>query len=314
VTTPLSRDELVQWLLQGDIALQFQVHRDLLGVERTDLRDRTATEGLGARLLAARTPSGHWGRGYYQPKWTSTHYTLQELRLLELPRGVAAIDEALLLVLDTCIGADGGVNPHRELPQADVCINGMVLDIACFFGVPEDRLRSVVDFVLDERMPDGGFNCRSNRSGAVHSSVHSTLSVLEGIARFDADGYGHRCDELLEAASAAREFLLLHRLFRSDRTGEVIHPAFLKLSFPGRWRYDVLRALEHFRALDAWDPRLDDALEVVARKRRKDGRWTLQAHHPGAVHERWEQAGQPSRWNTLRALRVLDWAAKRSSP
>jgi hypothetical protein len=299
--------EILDWLLQGDVAVQFQVLRDLLDDPRPDLRARIATEGWGARFLAEQRPDGHWGRGYYQPKWTSTHYTLLDLRLLELPQGTEA-DRAIERVLTEHIGADGGVNPHREVPHADVCINGMVLDIATFFGSDPQRLHTVVDFVLQERMADGGFNCRSNRGGAQHSSVHTTLSVLEGIAGCRRFGYAHRLGELSAAAEHSREFLLEHRLFRSDRTGDVIQPAFLRLSFPGRWRYDVLRALEHFRQVDAPDPRLADALDVVRRKRRRDGRWNVQAKHPGATHFDMEQAGRPSRWNTLRALRVLRWA------
>lgn len=136
--------------------------------------------------------------------------------------------------------------------------------------------------------------------------MHTTISVLEGIASYSRRGYAYRVDELLGAGDAAREFLLRHRLFRSDRTGEVIHPGFLKPTFPPRWRYDVLRALDHFRAAGVpFDPRLADALSVVRGRRRRDGRWRGGAAYPGEVHLTMETPGKPSRWITLIGLRVL---------
>ncbi len=246
--------ELLAWLLQGDVAIQHQVHRDLLGEPRPDLQARTATEGWGARLLALRRP-------------------------------------------------DGGLAPWGS-PHSDTCVNGMFLNVAAWFHTPEEALTSVVDCLLGDQMDDGGFNCQRRRSGASHSSMHSTVSVLEGIQTWLDAGYGYRSDELAHAAEAAREFLLEHRLFRSHRTGAVIHPSFLRLSYPPRWRYHILRALDHFRAARHDDPRLADALEVLLAKRRPDGHWPVQAMHPGQTHFVMERAGGPSRWNTLRALRV----------
>jgi hypothetical protein len=202
--------------------------------------------------------------------------------------------------------ADGGIGPGRSIAVSDVCVNGMFLNYASYFGAPEAGLRSIVDFILSQHMADGGFNCQSNRAGARHSSMHSTLSVLEGIAEYERNGYRHRLADLQLAALAAREFLLQHRLFESDRTGAIIRDDFLRLSFPPRWKYNILRALDHFRAVQVpWDDRMADAIEVIVSKRRPDGRWSLAAAHPGAVHFTMERAGGPSRWNTLLALRVL---------
>ena len=182
----------------------------------------------------------------------------------------------------------------------------MVLNYAAYFGMPTAPLQSVVDFLIGVPMPDGGFNCESNQHGAVHSSLHSTISVLEGIGEYLANGYTYRAAELEAIAHQAREFVLQHRLFRSDRTGEIINPSFLMLSYPSRWFYDILRALDYFRSAGAgYDPRMQDALDVLLQKRRKDGSWPLQAKHAGQVHFDMETPGQPSRWNTLRALRVL---------
>ena len=303
--TGMTNEQLITWLLEGDVSVAYQARRDLLDDERPDLRARIATEGWGARFLAARQPNGHWGRGFYQPKWISTHYTLLDLALLGC-EAVPAIEETVARLLAEEKSDDGGLNPARSIAQSDVCVNGMALTYLCRFGAEARELESIVDFLLREHMADGGFNCRSNRSGARHSSVHSTISVLEGIQTYAEHGYVYRLDELQAAAAVGREFLYVHRLFRSDRSGEVIHPSFLKLSYPSRWKYDVLRALDYLRRVDGLgDPRVGDALDVLAKKRRKDGRWTVQAKHAGQVHFDMEKAGKPSRWNTLRALRVV---------
>jgi len=299
---------ILDWLLEGDVSIQFQVRRDLLGeTDDTGLQARIEHEGWGRQFLEQRRPDGHWGRGFYMPKWTSTHYTLLDLRLLELPASCAEAGESAAMVAREHKGEDGGINPAGTIKESDVCVNGMFLLYACYFGVGQDALRSVIDFILAQHMPDGGFNCRRNRSGARHSSMHSTISLLDGLSEYDRRGYSYRLEEVRDAARAGREFLLQHRLYLSDRTGELIDPKFLMLSFPGRWHYDILRALEHFRAAGTgWDARLQPAIEVLVGKRRRDGRWPLQARHPGQTHFEMESTGKASRWNTLRALRVLE--------
>lgn len=304
-------DSVINWLLDGDVSIQYQTRRDLLGESPSSrrmrsLRARIATDGWGARFLACRNPEGHWGRAFYQPKWTSSNYTLCDLKALSLAPNHAQVRESIHKIALEEKGPDGGINSSGTITSSDVCINGMFLEYACYFGEPQESLVSAVDFVLSQRMGDGGFNCRLNRSGARHSSMHTTILTLEGIQEYLRNGYSYRSDELSTAAEASREFLLRHRLFKSDRTGEVIRDEFLRLSFPPRWKYNILRALDHFRAAGApWDERMRDALDVVLQKRRADGRWPLQAAHPGAVHFKMEESRQPSRWNTLIALRIL---------
>lgn len=298
--------QLIPWLLQGDVSIQYQVYRDLLDTKRADLQARIATEGWGAAFLAKRGPHGHWGRKFYQPKWISSHYTLLDLRHLNIspdqPEARATID----MIVKEEKSEDGGVNPAETIAQSDVCVNGMFLTYACYFRTAEAKLRSVIDFILSQRMPDGGFNCRLNRSGAVHSSMHSSISLLEGMNEYLQQGYLYRADEIHEAALKAREFLLMHQLFLSDRTGKIIHKDFLRLAFPGRWKYDILRALDYFQQAKApWDDRMQPAIDVLLQKRNKDNSWNLQAKHPGEQHFEMEKAGKPSRWNSLRALRVL---------
>ena len=295
------------WLLDGDVAIQYQVHRDLLGSDQPDLQARIPHEGWGARFLVARNSTGHWGRGFYQPKWTSSHYPLLDLRHLCPAPGHPQVLETINRVLSESKDPQGGINPHRT-PGApsDVCINGMFLNYACYFGIEAEALHSIIDYLIPQQMVDGGFNCEREYSAPVHSSLHSTLSVLEGIHEYLANGYTYRQAELSEIAVLSREFLLQHQLFRSHRSGEVIDPKMLMLSFPPRWRYDILRALDYFQAARIpYDPRMQPALDVLMKKQRADGRWPVQAKHPGGTHFDMEPTGQPSRWNTLRALRVL---------
>ena len=302
----MNGDKIIAWLLKGDISIQYQVYRDLLDSDQRSLRQQIETKGWGAAFLSRRLYNGHWGRGYYQPKWTSTHYTLLDLKLLNILPANPVIHQSLKVVFQNEKGADGGINPSRTIKNSDVCLNGMVLNYASYFNVYEEELRSVVDFLISQKMKDGGFNCFSNRAGAVHSSLHSTLSVAEGILEYSINGSTYRIDELQEAELGAREFMLQHKLFRSDRTGEIIDKKMLMLSYPSRWRYDILRALDYFHwAGVTYEPRIGDAIGVLLKKRRKDGRWPLQARHPGQTHFEMEQCGVPSRWNTLRALRVL---------
>jgi hypothetical protein len=159
---------------------------------------------------------------------------------------------------------------------------------------------------LHEIMPDGGFNCRTTRSGAIHSSLHTTLSVLEGLIEFQKAQYTYRMDEVQSAIKSAEEFILIHQLFLSDRTGEIIRKDFLNLPYPSRWKYNILRALDYFQYSGSkWDKRMNPAIQVLLKKRNKNSTWNVQAKHPGKVHFQMEKAGKPSRWNTLRAIRVL---------
>lgn len=296
----------IQWLLEGDVAIQYQAHRDLRATQREDLRTRIATEGWGAQFLACQKPDGHWGRTFYQPKWTSTHYTLLDLKNLGITPTHPTIRSTIAMLLEEEKAKDGGINPAETIKQSDICVNGMFLNYASYFGMAEADVQSIVDFLLRHQMQDGGFNCRSNRSGAVHSSLHSTVSVLEGIVEYRQRGYTYRLDELRAVEAASTEFILVHQLFLSDRTGAIINDAFLRLSYPSRWKYNILRALDCFQSAKVpYDERMRPALRVLLEKRRKDGRWNLQAKHPGQTHFEMETGRHPSRWNTLRALRVL---------
>lgn len=304
----MNNSETIKWLLKGDISIQYQVHRDLLNVDRKDLRDRIATEGWGALYLSKRKPDGHWGTKFYHPKWKSSHYTLLELKNLGTDPDQPLIRQSIEKIANEEKGVDGGINPSVTARVSDVCVNGMFLNYASYFRTDEDLLKSVIDHILSQQMKDGGFNCMLNwrNSVVVHSSLHSTLSVLEGISEYLRNGYTYQVDELRKVKEACREFILLHQLFISDRTGKVINKNFLRFSYPCRWKYDVLRALDYFQySKTVWDGRMLAAIDVLLKKRNKDNTWNSQANHPGQVFFHMEKVGAPGRWNTLRALRVL---------
>lgn len=299
--------DLIKWLLKGDVSIQYQTYRDLLGEDRKELQSRIAREGWGKKFLSKRNKNGHWGLRFYQPKWTSSHYTLLDLRNLCISPDIPVIKETIQKIATENKSTDGGINPAVSIEQSDVCVNGMFLNYACYFKTDPALLKSVVDFIVSQHMKDGGFNCNFNRQGAVHSSLHSTLSILEGITVYQKQGYSYKVDELEKCRQAAVEFILQHQLYLSDHTGKVINQDFLKLTYPARWKYNILRALDYFQyANEPFDERMMPAIEVLNKKRNKDGTWNVQAHHPGAVHFEMEKAGKPSRWNTLIALRVLD--------
>ncbi len=302
----MTDENIMSWLLEGDVSIQYQIYRDLLDLNKPKLRNKIESEGWGLKFLSHRQQNGYWGKDFYQPKWISTHYTLLDLKNLQISPHQKDIRRTLNFIFKNEKGPDGGILPIGLTQRCDVCVNGMVLNYACYFQVPELEIKSIIDFLLTEKMHDGGFNCRSNSTGAIHSSLHTTISVLEGIQEYLSNGYQYRVKELIKARNDSQEFILMHKFFQSDKTGAIINPNFLKLYYPCRWYYDVLRALDYFQSAQVpFDPRMNDALELIVKKKTKDGLWKLASKHPGQTHFEMEKAGQPSRWNTLRALRVL---------
>lgn len=301
--------EILNWLLDGDPAIRWQVQRDLLDeplrVYEAE-QQRVAKEGWGARLLALQDDDGRWGGGLYSPKWTSTTYTLLALRMLGLPAGNPQARAGCRLLLEQGLFPDGGINFSHYAKHSETCITGMVLSILAHFQYPDPRLKTIAEHLLGQQMADGGWNCRSY-DGDTHSSFNTTLLVLEGL-----HAYGGVVPEeaaRLQAAQArGREFLLQHRLYRSHRTNEVVSQGMTRFPFPPRWQYDVLRALDYFQNVKAErDERLADAIDLLLKKRKEDGRWSAYRGPSGRLFFEMEEAGEPGRANTLRALRVLRW-------
>jgi Prenyltransferase and squalene oxidase repeat len=234
-------DPVIRWLLDGDPAIRWQMLRDIVGAaERAVQRERqkVAREGWGARLLAKQDPEGTWAGGLssdgglYHPKWTSTTYTMLLLRDFGLPATNKQALRACPLLLDQGLQRDGGLN-YGWRGRSETCITGMVLSLLSYFECDDNRLDTLADYLLGQQMPDGGWNCRRDL-GATHSSVHTTISVLEGLRLYETQR-GHKLQAMRAAQRRGREFLLMHRLFRSDRTGAIINPEFTRFAFPPRW-------------------------------------------------------------------------------
>ena len=311
-------ESTIRWLLDGDPAIRWQTLRDLTAAEPRRVereRARIARDGWGARLLAKQDDNGTWAAGkgtdvgLYTPKWTSTTYTMLLLRDFGLSPRNRQARRSCVPLLDAGLQADGGVaygTWAQWSKRGETCITGMVLSILSYFEYDDARVDTIASHLLEEQMPDGGWNCR-RPSGATHSSVHTTISALEGLRFYELFGRRH-AKASRAAQERGREFLLDHRLFRSHRTGEIIKSEFTRFSFPPRWHYDILRALDYFQAVSApRDERAAEAVEIVRSRADDDGRWLQQHTYPGKTYFTLERQGEPGRWNTLRALRVLRW-------
>jgi len=302
-------DEVMLWLLDGDPAVRWQVERDLLDKspeEYETTRSLVAAQGWGAKLLAQQDETGLWGGGLYSPKWISTHYTLFALRFLGLSPGDPQALKAADLLLSKGYCDDGGINFSRSMGHSETCITGMVLSMLAFFEHPDERIHDIAEHLVGQQMPDGGWNCRSYR-GATHSSFHTTISVLEGLF-FYGERFPGQLLGLHNVRQKAHEFLLIHQLCCSHRTGELVHLTMVRFPFPPRWQYDVLRGLDYFQMTNVErDERFGYAIELIEVKCRPNGRWQQYRGPSGRIYFDLEKAGLPGRWNTLRALRVLRW-------
>ncbi len=300
---------LVTWLLKGDPAIRWQVMRDLQSEPEAKWmaeQRRIAVQGWGARILAHQDEDGRWTPRFYGQKWISTTYAMLLLRDMGLAHDYRGARKSCLLFLNEGLGVDGGIVPSRSFGRSEECVTGFALRLLSWFRVEDERRERVVEYLLRRQMSDGGWNCQRYR-GATHSSFHTTINVLEGLRDY-VDASGPRLKEVLKAEARAREFFLRHRLYCSHRTGTVAKTSFTLFSFPPRWHHDVLRTLDYFRASNSeYDERLEDPVGLVLNKRRDDGTWALQNRHPGRTFFEMEQPGAASRWNTLRAMRVLGW-------
>lgn len=293
--------EITGWLLEGDPAVQYLTRRLLKREKERDLaglRQRMETEGYAAQLLSSRNPDGHWGQNYYQPKWTCTHYTLLELQTLLLSPDTDACREMAARTLDECMLENGGMNLSKHENPSDIGVCGMALSYTAYFAADHPRNEKLLRFLLAQQKADGGFHWNET---AGSGEPHTTICVLEGLAEaLRSCDFGRR-EELVRAIGLGVEYLLRNGLFMSgDRR-------FLRLSYPCRYRYDLLRALE-FIAVNGLpaDPRMEPALAWLTAKRLADGRWPLEAVHPGRTRAQLEIPGGPSRMTTLKALLVLE--------
>jgi len=294
-------DTITSWLLSGDISIQYMTHRDLLGSDESmlsSLQSRIPSEGFGARFLARRTESGHWGLHWYQPKWTCTHYTLLDLKNLCVPKTLAPCREMVRRMFEEFALEDGGLNLAKSDLPSDIAVNGMILNYAIYFCISDPRVSRLADHLLACQLANGGFNWDR---GAQEGEPHTTICVLEGLAQYQRSGADHRKGDVAEALTRGTTFLFTNHLFMHARDRR-----FSLLSYPYRYRYDLLRALEFFTNLGMpLHPELLPALEWLREKRKPDGLWQLEHTHKGNVHFEMEAIHQPSRFITLKALRIL---------
>lgn len=310
------------WLLDADPAIRWQVLRDLTDADPGEVaaeRSRVAVEGWGAELLGLQDADGHWDGGTYRPgwvdesrpffdAWTATHFSLVLLRELGLDPDSEQAQRAVALVRDNVRWeATGDLYFDGE---TEPCVNGLAVANGAYFG---QRVDGIVERLLADQLSDGGWNCWAEY-GATVSSFHTTICVLEGLLAFERAGGA--ADEVAVARRRGEEYLLERGLLRRRSTGQLVDPRFTMFSFPTWWYYDVLRALEHLRSTGAApDDRCAESLELVATRSGADGRWPLENTHQGPTHVDMEGPdGFPSRWNTLRARRVLRWAGVHADP
>jgi hypothetical protein len=310
---------VIQWLLDADPAIRWQVLRDLTDAPDEEVaaeRAKVATEGWGARLLALQAPDGSWGGAAWNRGWDSTMHVLSLLREMGLDPASSAAQRAVGLVRERVTwpgwGPQGADNPFFA-GEGEPCINGQVVASGAYFG---QAVRGLIDRLLDAQLADGGWNCEAEH-GAVRSSFNTTICVLEALSEHERAGEGSPA--VTAARRRGQEYLLERRLCRRRSTGELIArdrkggAAWTRFAFPTWWHYDVLWGLDYLRRAGATpDERVAEAIALVEAKRDDDGRWPLETRYPGTMPVEVDGGeGQPSRWITLRALRVLAWYAAR---
>jgi hypothetical protein len=313
---------VIDWLLDSDPSVRWQVMRDLTGAPAREVaaeRARVATEGAGARLLSEQADDGRWGGAAWNRGWNSTMHVLMLLRELGLDPTSDQARRAVGRIRDRvtwqgCGPQECSRNTFFE-GEVEPCINGQVAAVGAYFG---QDVRGIVDRLLGEQLRDGGWNCEAPER-STRSSFNTTICVLEALLEYERAG--NRTSAVTDARLRGQEYLLERRLLRRRSTGQVIerdrkgNGSWTRFAFPTWWHYDVLRGLEYLRSAGVThDDRMAEAIELVASKRDGDGRWLLETRYPGVMPvETDEGEGRPSRWNTLRALRVLRWYERADS-
>jgi hypothetical protein len=306
---------VVDWLLDSDPSIRWQVMRDLTGGPPDAIaaeRSKVATEGWGVLLLRLQAPDGQWGGRPWSHDWTDTFHALELLRRFGLDPGSEQARRAVGLVREHVTwggGAPGEPWARNRFFEGEVepCINGNVVATGSYFG---QDVTALVERLLSEQLPDGGWNCEVE-NGATVASFGTTINVLEGLLEFERAAGGSA--EVSSARRRGEEYMLERRLFRRKSTGEVIDRSWLEFSFPPWYFYDLLRGLDYLHDAGARpDERVAEAIGIVEGNRDAGGRWPLQNVHRGDAHFQMDSGeGRPSRWNTLRAMRVLRWFAQR---
>lgn len=302
-------DLVIDWLMQGDPSIRWQVMRDLLDLDEaviTEERNKVASTGWGMQLLSHQAPSGLWGGQLYNNKWLSTTYTLLLLRQMGLEPTNRQAQLGCQLLLDGGFKATGAISYAKTVETIDIAVNGIVLSILAYFGYPDDRVHHLAEYLVKQQLPDGRWEPFADNQN-LRYTLDTVLLVLDGLHQYQLR-YPGQSSIALQAQLKGMEFLLAYKIFKNPATGVAIDQKMTLFSFPPRWHYDVLAALDYFQTYRASkDNRIIDALSLLESKHNPDGTWNLQNRHAGKTFFEMGQIGKPSRWNTLRALRVLSW-------
>ncbi len=296
----------IEWIRHADPSLDYLVERDLFGKDDDQKHNRIGETGWCSEYLMNRKSDGSWGNRFYQPKWICSHYTILELRNLAYPPK----DELLLQEINR-IGfeekaSDGGINPSVTMDISDTCVTAMYLNYAVYYKADIKIIERIVDYLLCQQMNDGGYNCNFSQIGAVHSSLHTTICVLEAFHTYISYGHSYRISEIYLSRQNIIEFILKHKFYRSSRTNEIIDKKMLIMTYPFRWKYTILRALNTFVDCNVqYDKRMDEVLDIIANKRSRDNTWKIQSNYPGQIFFKMEESGKPSRIITYLALKIL---------
>ncbi len=267
----MKEERLIEWLLEGDPSIVYQTHKSFLKTSPEELMILQAemeNEGWVCQFLEERdNKTGLWGGDYYSPKWISTTYTLWELRSCGIAPDNKAYHESAEILLNYL-----WENQYpKNVGIIDLCVCGMILNICCYAKIESAYINEIIDYLLDKHMNDGAWNCRIEENPH-HSSLHTTINILEGLETYLENGYSYKINAILKMREEAHEFILCHQLFKSDKTGEIIDKKMTMLSYPSRWRYDILRALVYFEAIKwPFDTRMEAGIEKILKKQEKMG-------------------------------------------
>lgn len=298
-------EPVIGWLLEGDAVIRWQTMRDLCDASEAEWqaeRLRTINSGWGAQFLSCLRTDGTWPEG----RWTGTIWTLLTLIDCGIPREHSAVRDAALRFMEHNLTGEQSLDENWLMTRMDLCHLGFWLRIGAYFHGDAARLRLLAGTILRAQMADGGWNCRRRTVPLTrHSSFHTTFNVLDGLSVAAENGLVP-LSVFRESESRAFEFMLAHWMYRSDHTRAVIDERFTHLTYPSHWHYTVLRGLDYMRLRrEIGDPRLDDPVDLLISRERPSGRWPVEKQIPGTTLFDMEKIGGDSRWNTLRAMRVL---------
>jgi hypothetical protein len=296
---------VIDWLLKSNISVKYLVKRDLLDVPEDELRDlraRTLKRGFGLVLMKKQDPQTYMWEGFYSPKYISTHYTLFQLCQLGAPMDDPRIKKAILVLFDHMWKPKGLIDLNR---YQDLCVVAMMIRIAAEANLPDARVLDMIDYVLLNQLKDGGWNCEWQENPR-QSSLHTTLSVIEAFSKLRKSDLTYRLKDIERAIPPGIEYILTKRLFRSARTGEIIHKDMLNFDFPYSWRYDLLRVLEVLAELRfPYDMRMAEGLDIIVERLDYYGRIKAERRPKGKQHQRYTRTGRFCPFNTQRVFKVL---------